>query len=137
MLQDALQHELNERLCGLLKKLRSKSPYGELAAEARRIIETYEHEPGYRIWQFGVKLVPPGWKQSWLASEYLPYALFGDIEKDRDARALHDVFTELIRFTLDATTPHRKRKYTERVENELCDYLSLRGYEVEARSPRG
>ena len=54
--------------------------------------------------------------------------MFGDIETDRVARDLHQVFKAMIRFVLDSDTARSKKQNAEQLSDRLADYLDRRGY---------
>ena len=123
------QRNLDERLYNLHAQLqahihtRDRGEFEGLSEGCRTIIEDYTHEPGHRIWQFGTKLVDADWERQWRSGEGVYYVLFGDIERNRSAKYLHAVFTELVRCVADEDAESLLREYAQKLEAALKCYL--------------
>lgn len=72
-------------------------------------------------------LIRPTWEDDWKGNRRVLTAWFDDSVCGKEmSDALHAVFTEIVRFVLDATTAYRREKYKNQLIERLDDYLDLR-----------
>lgn len=126
-LDQAAQAQLEADLERLFCTMTGRSPvqHAALRTEVLRVIASVEG-----------KLIRPQWQDHWRSCGAVMTSGFDDDGHDAGAKALHEaeadalhnVFTELVRYVLDATTPHRKEKYVAQLAEALRDYFSLKGY---------
>lgn len=133
MLSESAQLRLDHRLCRLSQRLNSGAEYGMLAVRARGIAESVaesDASPGGP----GTKLLRRGWeryrgKPAW--------GWFGDIDHDKQASRLYDVFVELVALVQSDTTATEKKQMTKRLRKALAIYLESRGHHEHDLKPKG
>lgn len=138
MLIAALQRKLDDRLERLLHACANESvSHGELAVEARHILDDYTHPPGNPI-RGGEYLLPPGWEERWnpSISQWLNFSTLWDEKVARDpgdplAAALDEAIFAMMRFTLDSSALYFQKKYRRELVMALSDYLARQGYAVD------
>jgi hypothetical protein len=136
--------DLDRRLRELHAALTSKPnrAYGFLSDEARGVLRSVEQRlvnPGLDKESSGRW----GWEAEWRGLGCLTWSRFGS--QDVPVwKAMHEAFTELVRFTLDASVPGLREEYGRRLARSLRVYLELAGHwvidahgEPEWSAPRG
>jgi hypothetical protein len=71
-------------------------------------------------------LIRSNWRETWQQTERVSWAWFGDIHRDKEARAVHSTFTEMVRYILDGTNAYLRGKYRRGLRNALGEYLARR-----------
>lgn len=124
-LDDAAHGELDAKLWALLERLVASPPvaFSALKDEVDRLLDGLEGA-----------LLQPGWKSAWLWNKTIRSGWFLNRPKapgpisEEVLESLYSACSELVRFSLDATSPHRQQSYPHRLQDALSDYLSLRGH---------
>lgn len=119
---------LDGQLYTLLQSLHAPVSYTSLAAEARKIVESATgQKPGL------FQLIRPTWETDWRTCNCVMTAWFdGRVCGNKIADAIHRVFTELVRFVLDATEDNSEQEYADQLSGVLSAYLRLRGYSLKS-----
>src|SRR5262245_52153642 len=97
----SLDHQrLDEDLRDLLDTLESGADHQALSLSVHAVIKSVTG-----------KLVRPGWQQQWHDLRAVPWTWFGDIRRDRTAKALHEVFTAMVRLLMEGANPYLQNRY--------------------------
>src|SRR5262249_29087881 len=136
MLSAVSLHELDAKLCQLLKLLDGKTEYGSVAARALETIKSVEGKwPDARIRPEVANFYKPHRRQRYtLASGWFEETEYLD---QSGVDALLAVFEELIPFTQDENAPAEFEEYAGRLREVCRRYLRRRGYDVSAWAPGG
>ena len=133
MLDPSLPEELDERLVELLSHFKKGASYAKIADMTRRVITDYQGK------SLGNRTVfRANWERSWEASHEV-YSWILELPRltDRQVKALHGVHTEMVRLLLESDTSFHKKKHLGRLQDALCEYLALRGYDVSGQGGEG
>jgi hypothetical protein len=127
MCHRCLHNQLELRLLHLLKLIEAGEEPANLAGSARETVEWCAKQK----W-----LVQPQWEKRWNCYRrptQLEFELLPDGPVDRrQLVAFFGVFHSLRDLLLDAITNYRARKFAGALRDHLCDYLSLRGHDIDA-----
>lgn len=130
-------HVLDSKLVSLTRLTSASTDHGAIAAHVEEIIESVQQQESDAE-PHKHRLIRPGWRQFWRQQKGVAWAWFFDpnyqenevFQNKEVTDALLDVFSSMIRFVMDGTSPVRKQDYCERLRSSCQHYLFLRGYET-------
>lgn len=124
---DTKLNDLHSRLAKRTTAAQLRKVHGDVRQLCNNV--THSDRSDRRVGVERNKLLQPRWKNEWRNNKAFFNALFDNLPSDvsrQQAESLQEVFIRLVKFRVEGTTDHIRKRLAVELRDAVGDYLSLR-----------